>query len=96
MTRSSTASLGREHQDGHPALTLAKAAADLEPIEIGEPHIEDHDVVRVLRGEPQRILAGLRQVHRVPLLAKATLDQPTHADRVFHNEDPHAHLQQAS
>ena len=51
----------REHEDRRPPVRRAQAPADLEPVDVGEHHVEQDHVVVVLGAEPRAVLARSRR-----------------------------------
>ena len=62
--------LGREEQHRHPDTVGAQATGHLEPVEVGQHDVEDHQVRRVLLGLGQRLAARRRLVHGEPLVTQ--------------------------
>jgi len=78
-----------QHQDRAPPAGITQAAAHGEPVHLGQHHVEDDRVVRVLGAEPQPLAPVRGHVDRVPLLLERALEQAGHLHPVL--DDEHAH-----
>ncbi len=81
-----------EHQDRRPHVVSAQAAADLEPVEARQHHVEHDDVVLGRAGHPDRVLAAVRDVHGYALFLEPALDEARHLGLVLNNEHAHGYI----
>ena len=77
---------GGNDDDGHAAHG-PKHAEHLEPVDIGQAQVEDHEVGPVVDGLLQSAQPGLRTGHRVASVRKGTDQGRPDAGVVFDNED---------
>ena len=80
---------GGQHQDRRPHPLRAQPAADLEPVEVGQPHVEQDDVVLTLARRCQRLRPGADDVDDVAALGEATGHQGGELRLVL--DQQHAH-----
>jgi hypothetical protein len=80
---------GRQHEDRAPVPGISEPPAHLKAVEIGQHHVEDDGVVRVLRCEPECFLAVTGDVDGVALFLQAALEQSGHLHLVFHDQGAH-------
>ena len=79
----------REDQDGSRHLRRAQPPADLEPVEIGEHHVEHDRRVRGRRRHPERVGPGAGDVRGMPLLDEPAAEEPGQLRVVLDDEHPH-------
>ena len=60
----------RQEKDGDAQTVGAQPPGHLEAVEVGQHHVEDHEVGRILLCLCQRLAAGHRLVDREPLVAQ--------------------------
>ena len=74
-----------QHQDRH-VVGRAQAAGDLDPVELGQPEVEDHEVGVVGGRLAQRGLAVTGDAHLVALQAQRALERLGDLVVVLHDE----------
>ena len=79
----------REHQDRRPSVRRPQAAADLDPVDVGEHQVEQDHVVVVLDPEPRPVLAVRRDVNGEPLLLEPAPEQRGHLRAVLDHQRTH-------
>jgi hypothetical protein len=81
---------GGEHQDREPAAVPPDGAGDLEPVQAGHEHVEDHRVGLGLRAEPlERLVAVLGELDLVALQLQRAAERLAHRPFVVHDQDLH-------
>ena len=79
---------GGEEEDGHADAVGAESPGHLEPVEVGQHHVEDDEVRRVLLGLGQRLAPGHRLVDREPLVAQRRRHRIDDRGLVVNHQDP--------
>jgi hypothetical protein len=69
---------GGKHEDRHPARSLPELTADIEPIDVPQPDVQDDRVVIAFAGHPHRIVAAGLGIDCVSVLAERPLQQSRH------------------
>jgi hypothetical protein len=72
-----------------PPVPSPQASADLEPVDVGEHHVEQDHVVVVLGAEPRTVLAVGGDIDREPLLLQTSAKEGSHLRSVFDHERAH-------
>src|SRR5262249_37933550 len=80
---------GREHQEGSPASTRAVSAADLEPIDIGEPDIENDKIVRIDGKQSERGRTRLGPIDCPRSLTESPAEKIGQLGLVLDDQDAH-------
>jgi hypothetical protein len=83
---------GGEHDDRDPDPRLAEPAADLEPVHVRQPHVEDDGVELDRPRERDSLLASNGDVDDDPLAAQGAADGRAHAHVVLHEQHPHGEI----
>ena len=78
-----------EHQDRRVVTGAAHAAAHGEPVDVGQPEVEDQRVRGGLRQRLERLAARGHGHHLVALEAEGPVDGPADGEVVVHHEDAH-------
>ncbi len=82
---------GGQHEDRHLGACRADTAEDLESIDPGQPHVQDHEVRRLVRGDLESLFAGARDRDLVALLLEGVLDPPRDGVLVLDDQDGGCH-----
>ena len=67
--------------------SAAQAPGHLEPVEVGQHHVEDDEVRRIVLGLRQRTPPGGRLVHREPFVAQRRGHRIDDGGLVVHHQD---------
>src|SRR5712664_4473143 len=83
----------RKHQHGGLYSSLTQLAADFDPAQVGQTHIEKNGVVGNVTSQFERLLTRFRHIHCIGIFPQGARNKAGNLPFVFDQENPHSPAQ---